>query len=166
MAIYSVVKYPDPVLLSKTEEVKTIGDRERLLVRDMIATMYHAKGVGLAANQIGIAKQIFVASPDQERGKELVFFNPQIIARSGGITDEEGCLSVPGYYGRVRRHARVTLRAMDMKGQTVEMQADGLLARIFQHETDHLNGFLYLHRMNFLKKKLLLSKIGREGFGE
>ncbi len=161
MAVYKVVQYPNPVLLKPAAAVGSIGQKERLLVRDMIDTMRAQKGVGLAANQIGVAKRIFVASPGSEPGKELVFFNPQIIARSGQVTEEEGCLSVAGVYERVKRHRRVKLRAMTLDGRTVEVEAEGLLARIFQHETDHLNGGLFVHRLGFLKKRKVLSELGR-----
>jgi peptide deformylase len=162
MAIHPVVKYPDPVLLRKTEEVGNIGERERILVRDMIETMHAQKGVGLAANQIGIPKRIFVASPDGARGKELVFFNPKILKRSGRVAAEEGCLSIPGYYQSVKRHLKVTLRAQNINGKAVEVTAQDLLARIFQHETDHLDGFLYPHRLGIFKKKRFFKKLDDE----
>ena len=153
MALYPVVRYPNPVLLKATVAVHKIGERERILVRDMIETMYAEKGVGLAANQIGISRRIFVASPDGEKGNEIALFNPEIVRRSGAVNAEEGCLSVPGLYEKVKRYERVTVRGTSPEGKTVEMDADGLLARIFQHETDHLNGLLFIHRLGLLKKQ-------------
>jgi len=153
MAIYSVVKYPDPILLQKTDHVDKIGDRERVLIRDMIETMHSQSGVGLAANQIGIARRIFVASPDGERGQELAFFNPEIIKSAGSLKESEGCLSVPNLWEPIRRYKRVTLKATNLKGRAVVIKAEGLLARIFQHEVDHLNGKLFIHRLGLLRRK-------------
>ncbi|MBF0254800.1 MAG: peptide deformylase [Candidatus Omnitrophica bacterium] len=161
MAIREVVQYPDPVLLAPTEPVKEIGARERVLVRDMIDTMYATNGVGLSANQIGDRRRVFVASPDQEPGKELVFFNPEIIRRSGRIREREGCLSVHEYADHVARYRRVTLRGLNLKGETVTMEAEGFLARIFQHETDHLDGKVFLFRLGWLKKKKVLKRFAR-----
>lgn len=161
MAVFKVVQYPDPVLLRPCEKVVSIGEKERMLVRDMIDTMHAQKGVGLAANQIGVGRRVFVASPDGRRGKELVFFNPEIISRSGGVAEEEGCLSIAGVYDRVKRHRIVTLRGQTLDGKIVEVKAEELLARIFQHETDHLDGKLFLHRLGFLKKFTTLKQLGK-----
>ena len=162
MAVLKVVKFPEAVLKTRAETVKSITDEDRHLVRDMIDTMYAENGVGLAANQVGVLKKIFVASPDQERGKELVFFNPEIIRKEGVLKEFEGCLSIPEFYEPVRRAKRVWMRAMKLDGKIVEVQAEGLLSRIFQHETDHLNGFLFIDRLGFLKgrsaRKKLLGK--------
>lgn len=161
MARLKVVQYPDPVLLRRTEPVDSIGDAERALVLDMIETMHAESGVGLAANQVGVPRRIFVASADGVKGKELVYFNPEIIARSGEIRDFEGCLSVRDEYEPVTRHREVTLRAMDLEGRTVEVKAKGLLARIFQHEVDHLDGFVFVHRLGWLKRRRIFKKFER-----
>lgn len=158
MAVLPVVKYPNKVLKTKTADVDRITEVERKLVRDMIDTMYAENGVGLAANQVGISKQIFVASADQVRGKELVFFNPRIVKREGVIKEFEGCLSVPEFYEPVRRSKTVWLRGKSLEWKDVEVKATGLLARIFQHEVDHLNGFLFIDRLGFLKSKLVRKK--------
>lgn len=165
MAVLPVVKFPNKVLKTKTLEVVRITDEERKLVKDMIDTMYEENGVGLAANQVGVSKQIFVASPDQVKGKELVYFNPKIIKKDGFIKEFEGCLSVPEFYEPVRRSKRVWLRAMTLTGQTVEVKAEGLLSRIFQHEVDHLNGILFIDRLGFLKSKLTKKKLSRKLVG-
>lgn len=163
MAILPVVKFPDKVLSTKTAEVPRVTDEDRQLVRDMIDTMYAEHGVGLAANQVGVSKQVFVASADQVRGKELVFFNPRILRKEGVIKEFEGCLSVPELYEPVKRAKTVWLSGMTLDGKTVEMKGTGLLARIFQHEVDHLNGFLFLDRLGVLKgrfaKKKLLKRL-------
>lgn len=166
MAVLPIVKFPEKVLKTKTAAVPRITAEDKKLVRDMIDTMYAEKGVGLAANQVGTSKQLFVASADQIRGKELVFFNPKIIKKEGQLKEFEGCLSVPELYEPVKRFKRVWLRATTLEGKTVEVKAEGLLARIFQHEVDHLNGFLFIDRLGFVKsrlarKKLLARKPGR-----
>lgn len=162
MAVLEVVKYPDPVLTTRTLEVKKITDKDRKLVRDMIETMYAENGVGLAANQVGVAKRLFVASADQVPGQEMVFFNPTIVRTEGVIKEFEGCLSVPEFYEPVKRAKRVWMRAMTLDGDEVEVKGEGLVSRIFQHEIDHLNGILFIDRIGFLKgrqiKKKLISK--------
>ena len=157
--ILPVLKFPDKILKTKAQAVTTIGPAERQLVKDMIETMYAKNGVGLAANQVGVLKQIFVASPDQIKGKELVYFNPTITKRRGEIKEFEGCLSIPEFYEPVRRAKRVRMRAMLLNGETVEAEAEGLLSRILQHEVDHLNGILFVDRLSFLKKRLAKKKL-------
>lgn len=160
MARLKVVQYPHPVLQNRTEEVTSIGDWERNFVVDMIETMHEEKGVGLAANQVGVAKRIFVASADGVKGRELVYFNPEIIRQSGEVRDFEGCLSVRDAYEPVKRFREVTLRATTLDGKTVEVTAKGLLARIFQHEMDHLNGMIFVERLGWLKRRRILKKLG------
>ncbi len=162
MAILPVVQFPAEVLSNKTLEVKKITELDRKLVKDMIDTMYAENGVGLAANQVGVAKQIFVASADQVRGQEIVCFNPKIIKKEGTIKEFEGCLSVREVYEPVKRFKKVTIQAMNLEGKIVELRGEGLLSRIFQHEIDHLNGTLFIDRLgllktNRIKKKLLKS---------
>ena len=159
MAVLKVLQYPHPVLKTKAEKVARITDAEQRLVRDMIETMYAENGVGLAANQIGVLKQIFVASADQVRGKELVFFNPEIVKKEGVVKEFEGCLSVPEFYEPVKRAKKVWMKAMTLAGDFVEVKAEGLLSRIFQHETDHLNGILFIDRLGFLKSKSAQKKL-------
>ena len=159
MSVLPVRKYPDKVLRTKTAPVREITDVERRLVQDMIETMYAEEGVGLAANQVGVSKQIFVASPDHQKGKELVFFNPKIIKKEGLIKEFEGCLSVPELYEPVKRAKSVTMEALTPEGKRVRVEATGLLSRIFQHEIDHLNGFLFIDRLGFLKSRLAKKKL-------
>jgi peptide deformylase len=161
MAILPVLKYPHPVLGAKSNEVKTITDSDRKLVRDMIETMYAESGVGLAANQVGVAKQLFVASADQVRGQELVFFNPRIVRAEGAIKEFEGCLSVPEFYEPVKRAKRVWIKAVTLEGKEVEVKGEGLLSRIFQHEIDHLNGILFIDRLGFLKGRRIKTRLAR-----
>ncbi len=159
MAILPVVKFPDPVLKTRAKEVSKVTDVERRLVRDMIDTMYAQNGVGLAANQVGILKQIFVASADQVRGEELVFFNPILIKKEGTIKEFEGCLSIPEFYEPVKRAKKVWMRAMTLEGKNVEVTGEGLLSRIFQHEIDHLNGILFVDRLGLVKSQRVKKKL-------
>ncbi len=159
MAILPVMQFPAEVLSKKTLEVKKITEAERKLVRDMIDTMYAENGVGLAANQVGIAKQIFVASADQVRGQEIVCFNPKIIKKEGTIKEFEGCLSVREVYEPVKRFKKVWIQAMGLDGKVVELKGEGLLSRIFQHEIDHLNGTLFIDRLGLLKTGRIKKKL-------
>ena len=161
MAVLPVVQYPNEVLKTRAREVSKITDVERKLVRDMIDTMYAQNGVGLAANQVGVLKQLFVASADQVRGRELVFFNPVLVKKTGTIKEFEGCLSVPEFYEPVKRAKKVWMRAMTMDGKTVEVKGEGLLSRIFQHEIDHLNGILFIDRLGLLKGRHIKKKLTR-----
>jgi len=162
MAVLKVVKYPAKVLRTKTKKVERVTDEDRKLVKDMIETMYAENGVGLAANQVGISKQLFVASADQVRGNELVYFNPCLVKKEGTLKEFEGCLSIPELYEPVKRAKRVRMRAMTLDGKTVEVKAEGLLARIFQHETDHLNGLLFIDRLGLLKSRLTQKKLSKK----
>lgn len=146
----------DPVLREKAKPVEEINGQLQRLIDDMAETMYEAKGLGLAANQIGITKRLFVLDLAQRKGKPelLVFINPEIIEKEGEIVEEEGCLSIPGYAAKVRRFSRVLVRALDREGKPFEMELEGLGARAIQHEIDHLNGILYVDYLSTLKKQL------------
>ena len=159
MPIRRIVKFGDPVLERPTERVGAIDGEVRALVKDMIETMYAENGVGLAANQVGVSKQIFIVSADQVHGKEMVFFNPRIIRTEGTLKEFEGCLSVPELYEPVKRAKTVWMKAITLEGKKVEVKASGLLSRIFQHETDHLNGFLFVDRLGFVKSALAKKKL-------
>ena len=159
--IYPVVKYGKEVLLKPAEPVMVFdGDLERLL-EDMFESMYAANGVGLAAPQIGIPRRIAVV--DVSAGKDpkakIVLINPEIIATEGQQKEEEGCLSLPGIREAVKRPQHATVRALDRKGREFTMQGEGLLARAFCHETDHLNGRLFISHLSTLKRDLILRRI-------
>ena len=141
--------------------MSAITDIERKLVRDMIDTMYAENGVGLAANQVGVLKRIFVASADQVRGQEMVFLNPVLIKKEGTLREFEGCLSVPEYYEPVKRAKKVLMRAITMDGRTVEVKGEGLVSRIFQHEIDHLNGILFVDRLGPIKSRTVKKKLSK-----
>ena len=159
--IHPVVKYGSEVLLKPAAPVTVFdGDLERLL-EDMFESMYAANGVGLAAPQIGIPRRIAVV--DVSAGKDpkakIVLINPEIIATEGQQKEEEGCLSVPGFRETVKRPQRATVRALDRKGREFTLQGEGLLARAFCHETDHLNGRLFISHLSTLKRDLILRRI-------
>jgi peptide deformylase len=160
--IYSIVKYGHPVLEQPAAEVSDFDSVElHTLVEDMFASMYAAKGVGLAAPQIGIGRRIAVIdiSSGEDPEQKVVLINPEIIDRQGSQTSEEGCLSLPSFREPVTRAQRVTVRAFDAKGKPFEMTGEDLLARAFLHETDHLNGMLYISHISPLKRDLIRRKI-------
>lgn len=160
--IYQIVKYGDPVLETKAQTVTDFGTPELIkLVDDMFESMYAAKGVGLAAPQIGISKRITVIDISNAENPEekLVLINPEIIKREGTQTGEEGCLSVPGFREQVTRAKRAAVRAQNVNGEFFELTGEDLLARAFQHETDHLNGILYISHVSVLKRDLIKRKI-------
>ncbi len=161
MSVLKVVKFPNKVLAAKAREVTRVTGEDRKLAKDMIDTMYAENGVGLAANQVGVLKRLFVTSANQVRGEELVFLNPKIVKKQGVIKEFEGCLSVPEFYEPVKRAKRVWMKAMTLEGKTVEVKAEGLLSRIFQHEIDHLNGILFIDRLGILKSRMAKKKLLR-----
>ncbi len=160
--IYPIVKYGDPVLENPAETVTEFDTPElNSFLADMFESMYAAKGVGLAAPQIGVGRRIAVidTSAGEDPSKRLVLINPEIVRSEGGQTEEEGCLSIPGFREPVKRGRKVTIRAQNAKGEFFEMTGEDLLARAFQHETDHLNGQLYINRISVLKRDLIRRKI-------
>jgi peptide deformylase len=160
--IYPIVKYGQPVLETKAADITQFDTPDlHKLVEDMFESMYAAKGVGLAAPQIGIGKRIAVidTTTGEEVGQKLVLINPEIIGKEGSQTSEEGCLSIPTFRETVTRAKRVTVRAFDAAGKQFEMTGEDLLARAFLHETDHLNGTLYISHISPLKRDLIRRKI-------
>jgi peptide deformylase len=160
--VYKIVKYGDPVLERKAEPVTDFDTPElQELLESMWESMYAAKGVGLAAPQIGLSQRISVIdiSAGEDETKKIVIINPEIVSREGSQTGEEGCLSIPGFREPVTRSKSVTVRAQNERGETVELYGDELLARAFEHEIDHLNGILFLHHLSTLKRDLIRRKI-------
>ena len=156
-----IVKYPDPVLERPAEPVTEFNEELARLVEDMFESMYAAKGIGLAAPQIGLPKRLTVIDLSFKEKPEdrIVLINPEIIFREGKQYEEEGCLSLPEIREKVSRAARVRVRAQDLKGNWFEMDGEELLARAFQHEIDHLDGVLFFRRVSPLKRDLILRKI-------
>ena len=159
--VYPIVKFGDPVLEKTAEPVKVFDAELRKLLDDMFESMYEAHGVGLAAPQIGISKRIAVidTSVGEDPNEKLVLINPEIIRKEGHQTGEEGCLSLPGFREQVARPLKVTVRAQDVKGNTFEKHGEELLARALLHETDHLNGRLYITHVSALKRDLIRRKV-------
>lgn len=151
MALLNMRSLPDPVLRQKARRVSKIDDSLQRLIDDMIDTMRHANGVGLAANQVGILKRVVVIEiPEEEQVRVLI--NPEITRREGERVVEEGCLSIPGYRGELTRSLKVRARALDRDGKPVRIKADGLLAQALEHETDHINGTLYIDHLESADK--------------
>jgi peptide deformylase len=160
--IYPIVLFGDPVLEREAEKVTVFNTPElNQLIEDMFESMYAARGVGLAAPQIGIPKHIAVIdlSVANDPEQRLVLINPEIIGREGMVTSEEGCLSLPGFREQVSRAAKVTVRAQDAQGKSFEKTGEALLARAFLHETDHLHGRLYIQHVSALKRDLIRRKV-------
>jgi peptide deformylase len=159
--IYPIVKFGNPVLEKPAEPVMVFGDELKKLVADMFESMYEAKGVGLAAPQIGISKRLAVIDITfkEDPDAKLVLANPEIIKCEGKHRQNEGCLSIPEFREPVTRPSRVTVRAQDENGQWYEKTGEDLLARAFLHETDHLNGKLYISHISALKRDLIKRKI-------
>ena len=161
MAVRPIVKYGDDVLRRPTEVVAQLDGALQTLIDDMIDTMHAAPGVGLAANQIGVSKRIAVI--DLSVGKRpheiIVLVNPEIVEIEGELHEDEGCLSIPDFTETVTRPARVKARFLDRNGQQREMWGEGLMARALSHETDHLNGSLFVDRLRGFKKERILKKI-------
>lgn len=160
--IYPIVKYGDPVLEKQAETVTEFGTPElEKFLEDMFESMYAAKGVGLAAPQIGVSRRIAVidCSVGENPAEKIVLINPEIIRVEGKQKGEEGCLSIPGFREEVVRGQKVTVRAQNARGETFEMTGEDLLARAFLHETDHLNGRLYISHISALKRDLIKRKV-------
>jgi len=159
MAIRKLRFMGDPVLREKAEPVAGVTAEVRTLIGDMFDTMYTEEGVGLAAPQVGIGLRIIVIDPREDDIEPFALINPQIVRLGDEVgRDEEGCLSIPGLKEIVERPTTVVVEAMNPDGEPVSIDADGLLARILQHEVDHLDGILFLDRVSALKRKLLLNK--------
>ncbi len=159
--IYEVLKYPDPVLSREAAPVTVFDRNIAELVEDMFESMYAAQGIGLAAPQIGISKQITTIDVSFRKNPKdrIVLINPVIIHRQGEQYEEEGCLSFPEIREKVKRAATVTVRAQDERGEVFEVEGDELLARAFQHEIDHLHGILFIDHLSRLKRDLVGRRI-------
>jgi len=159
--IHPIVKFTDPVLETPTKPVEKFDDLLQTLVADMFESMYAAQGVGLAAPQIGVSLRLAVIDVSNGKNPEarIVCANPEIIHVEGEQREEEGCLSLPGFRGHVLRPAYVTVRAQDASGKEFEMRGEGLLARAFCHEIDHLNGMLFITHLSLLKRDLIKRRV-------
>ncbi len=156
-----ILTYGHPVLRQVTRPVQNLNGDLHQLIEDMVETMNAAPGVGLAANQVGSQHRVFVANPseDHDPGKLLVVINPALVETQGELVSEEGCLSIPEFRDEVRRARRVLVTGLDRNGRPIQIEGEDLLARIFQHEIDHLNGVLFVDRLSPAKRDILLRKL-------
>jgi peptide deformylase len=159
MAILEILQYPDPRLNARAERVEKIDAATRKLIDDMAETMYAAPGVGLAATQVDVHKQIVLIDVSEDRTDLRVFINPEITRREGVAVNQEGCLSVPGVYDNVERAESVTVTALDRNGSRFTLNASGMLATCIQHEMDHLEGKVFVDYLSELKQNRVRAKI-------
>ncbi len=158
MSLLKIVEYPDPILKTPTEPVADVDAALHQLIDDMFETMYYAGGVGLAANQIGVSKRLFIMDMTEDKSAPMVFVNPQIIEQSGEISYQEGCLSFPGLYLDLVRAQKVTVEALDREGKQFTFTREDYWARCLLHEIDHLDGVTFLDHFKPLKRKMLEAK--------
>jgi peptide deformylase len=160
--ILPILEYPDPRLKKLATPVTAFGSDVQRLVRDMAETMYAAPGIGLAATQVDVHKRVIVIDISEARDDLRVFVNPEIVSAEGEAECEEGCLSVPGYYDKVTRAARIRVRAQNERGEPFELETDGLLAVCVQHEMDHLLGKVFVDYLSPLKRARLAAKLKKK----
>lgn len=162
MALQSILQYPDPRLHKIAAPVPRIDEKIRKLIKDMAETMYAAQGIGLAATQVDVHLRVIVIDISESHDQLQVFINPEIIRAEGEEICEEGCLSVPGVYEKVTRAARVRVRALDERGESREVEADGLLAVCIQHEMDHLVGRVFVEKLSRLKQQRITARLSKQ----
>ncbi len=162
MAKLNILRYPDPRLHTVAKPVQKVDERIRKLVDDMAETMYAAPGIGLAATQVNVHERVIVIDISEDHSDLRVLINPEILSRSGDIEWEEGCLSVPGIYDKVRRAEKIRVRALNRDGQPCEFDADGLLAVCVQHEMDHLMGRVFVEYLSRLKQVRIKTKLVKQ----
>jgi peptide deformylase len=162
MALLKILQYPDERLHTVADQVPEVTDEVRALVRDMAETMYAAPGIGLAATQVDVHLRVIVIDVSETHDQLLVLINPQINSRSGESDYEEGCLSVPGVFGKVPRSERITVEALDRNGEPFALEAGGLLAVCIQHEMDHLLGKVFVEYWSRLKQTRIQAKFKKQ----
>jgi peptide deformylase len=165
MTTLALRKFGDPILRRRADSVPDITDAIRTTIRDMIDTMYAEVGIGLAAPQVGVSLRLMIVDEEKGRGPRALV-NPEIVDRGGRVVTEEGCLSIPGIFARVERSEWLRLKAHDEHGDPVSLEARGLLARIVQHEVDHLDGVLFIDRLEPVLRDRVKRRIRKEGFPE
>ena len=162
MALLNILHFPDPRLRRVAQPVKAVDDSTRKLVDDMFETMYDAPGIGLAATQIGSTQRVVVLDVSEDQSEPLAFINPEILQQDGIQEYEEGCLSVPGYYEKVKRPDSVKVKALNKNGEPFELDAEGLLAVCIQHEIDHLDGKLFVDYISNLKRQRIRRQLEKD----
>jgi peptide deformylase len=162
MALLPILHYPDPRLHTKAAPVPAVDDRIRQLIADMAETMYAAPGIGLAATQVDVHERVIVIDVSEDRTGMLAFVNPVIVEAAGEAENEEGCLSVPGVFDKVRRAERIKVRALNAQGEPFVLEAEGLLAVCIQHEIDHLEGKVFVEYLSRLKQQRIASRLKKQ----
>lgn len=162
MALLQLLQFPDPRLRTEAKPVKQVDNAIRKMVKDMFETMYQAPGVGLAATQVNIHKQVIVIDVSEERNQPVCLINPNILSREGVQSTEEGCLSVPGIFEKIERAERITVQALNQKGEPFTLTTDGVLAVCIQHEMDHLTGKLFVDYLSSLKRQRIRKKLVKQ----
>lgn len=162
MALLPILRYPDPRLHKKATPVIAVDSDIRRLAADMAETMYAAPGIGLAATQVDIHKQVIVIDVSEDKSRLLTLINPELLSRSGECEGEEGCLSVPGIYETVKRSQKVSVRALGLDGKAFELEAEDLLAVCIQHEMDHLLGKVFVEYLSKLKQTRIKAKLAKK----
>src|SRR5918993_1285955 len=162
MALLQILEFPDPRLRNRAQPVAQVDAALRTLIDDMFETMYAAPGIGLAATQVNVAKRVLVIDLSERHDQPLALINPEILQRAGVEETEEGCLSVPGYFEKVKRAEQIRVRALDRDGKQLEFDADGLLAVCIQHEMDHLEGKLFVDYLSDLKRTRIRKKLEKD----
>ena len=162
MAVMSVLHFPHPNLRKKGVPVEKVGTNVEKLAADMLETMYDEGGIGLAATQVDVQKRLIVMDLSEERNEPRVLINPEITFAEGEEENQEGCLSVPGFYEVVQRANKIVCQYMDLNGEMVEIEAEDLLAVCIQHEIDHLDGKLFIDRLSPLKRQYIMKKIKKQ----
>ena len=162
MALLPILQYPDPRLHKVAKPVAMVTDETRRLIRNMAETMYAAPGIGLAATQVDVHERIIVMDVSETHNDLKVFINPELVDQSGEEEGEEGCLSVPGIYEKVRRAEQVTVRALNERGEPFTLEAEGLLAVCIQHEIDHLQGRVFVELLSHLKRTRIRAKLKKQ----
>jgi peptide deformylase len=159
MALLNILEFPDPRLRKIATPVENVTAKLVKLADDMLETMYAAPGIGLAASQVNVHKRLLVIDVSSDKNQPLILFNPKILVKEGEIVTDEGCLSVPGYYEPVVRAQQISLSALNCEGEAFTMEAQGLLAVCIQHETDHLDGKLFVDYISPVKRQLIRKKL-------
>ncbi len=162
MALRPILEFPDPRLRTHAEPVRVFDAGLKQLVADMFETMYDANGVGLAATQVNVHRRVLVADMSDDRKQPLALINAQILEKEGSQVYQEGCLSFPGLYADVTRALRVKVKAQDVDGQEITVEAEGPLAVCIQHEMDHLEGKVFVDYLSSLKRALLLKRLDKQ----
>ncbi len=162
MAILNILHFPDDRLRTKAQAVTEVTDKHRTLIKNLLETMYDAPGIGLAATQVNVHERILVIDISEEKNEPIALINPEILEKDGDQEFDEGCLSVPGIYETVHRAEKIRVKALNEKGENIEMNAEGLLAVCIQHEIDHLDGKLFVDYLSQLKKQRIRKKLEKQ----